>query len=260
MVKKTKIQMGMPVAVEIVDSDDEKDLTFVFNYFQEIDTVFSTYKKDSEISKFNRGELAEKDLSKEVKEVLKLCEATKKETNGYFDAWRDGYLDPSGLVKGWAIYNASAILKEKGFKNFYIDGGGDIQIIGQKFPQGDYLPRRVAKIKNQKWTVGIRNPFNIKEIVKVLSFTDCGIATSGTYERGEHIYNPKTGKIQNEIVSFTVVGPNVYEADRFATACFAMGRKGMELIASKESLEGYMIDRDGIATFTPGFEKYVVGA
>src|SRR4029078_5463526 len=110
--------------------------------------------------------------------------------------------------------NAAALLKEKGFANFYVDAGGDI--LSQGFNK-----------ENKKWRIGIKNPFDIREIVKVLKITNQGIATSGNYERGEHIYNPITGKIQNEIVSLTVIGPNVYEADRFATAAFAMGKKGI---------------------------------
>src|SRR5579871_1456007 len=59
----------------------------------------------------------------------------------------------------------------------YVDAGGDVQVMG-KNAQGD------------NWRVGIRNPFNAQQIVKTLALTDCGIATSGTYIRGDHIYNP----------------------------------------------------------------------
>jgi len=56
----------------------------------------------------------------------------------------------------------------------------------------------------------------------------------------------------------TVIGPNVYEADRFATAAFAMGRKGIEFIEKLVDFEGYMIDAQARATFTSGFERYVL--
>ncbi len=68
------------------------------------------------------------------------------------------------------------------------------------------------------------------EIVKVLAISDRGVATSGTYIRGQHIYNPVTGGLPDpEIVSITVIGPDIYEADCYATAAFAMGRKGSAL-------------------------------
>ena len=157
-----------------------------------------------------------------------------------------GKIDPSGLVKGWAIQKASNILTEKGFKNFYVEAGGDIQVQGNN-------------ADNKPWNVGIKNPFNQKEIVKVVYLHNQGMATSGTYIRGQHIYNPfKANELLNNIVSLTVIGPNVYEADRFATAAFAMGKEGINFIESLKGFEGYMINKEGLATMTSGFDKYTV--
>jgi thiamine biosynthesis lipoprotein len=94
--------------------------------------------------------------------------------------------------------------------------------------------------------------------VKRLAVSGHGVATSGTYERGYHIYNPKTGKTVRDIVSLTVIGPNILEADRFATAAFAMGREGIRFIGSHAFLEGYMIQEDGTAVFTEGFPAFLV--
>lgn len=243
--KQTRILMGMPITVEIIGGNVTiKQIRDVFDYFKRIDRIFSTYKKESEISKINRNEIKKKDYSRDVREVFRLSEKTKQETNGYFDIWRHGSLDPSGLVKGWAVRNASKILRKKGFNNFYIDAGGDIQVEGYNKT-------------NKKWRVGVKNPFKQDQIVKVVCLTNQGIATSGTYIRGQHVYDPIAGKEQKDIVSLTVIGPNVYEADRFATAAFAMGRKGIEFISIQPGLEGYMIDRDGVATFTKGFEQFI---
>ena len=153
----------------------------------------------------------------------------------------------TGLVKGWSIHNAAKILKKEGLKNFYIDAGGDVEVCGQ------HSERKL-------WKIGIRNPFsqNKSDIVKVLLLSNIGIATSGTYIRGQHIYNPKEkNAIIAEIVSLSVLGPNVYEADRFATAAFAMGKEGIHFIERLPGFEGYMIDANGIATMTTGFTKYV---
>ncbi|MER9313470.1 FAD:protein FMN transferase [Mesorhizobium australicum] len=81
-----------------------------------------------------------------------------------------------------------------------------------------------------------------------------GVATSGTYVRGQHIYNPHGigGWIQ-DIVSLTVIGADVLEADRFATAAFAMGRDGILFIEQAPGLEGYLVDANGRATPTTGF-------
>ncbi len=244
--KQTRLLMGMPITVEVVDATvAQEDLDKVFAYFVEVDDRFSTYKETSEISKINRGELLPAHYSEEMKSVLVLSEQTKKETDGYFDIRCDGICDPSGIVKGWAIQNAANILKARGWRNFYIDAGGDVQIAGYK--------------DSQPWRVGIRNPFNRAENVKILALTERGVATSGTAIRGQHIYDPYNPRRPIlDVVSITVVGANVYEADRFATAAFAMGTRGIQFIEKLAGFEGYMIDAHARATFTSGFERYVL--
>ena len=236
--------MSMPVVVEIVDQGATGEVfEEIFNYLISIDNRFSVYKKDSEITLYNEGKISKENLSEEMREVFELSEKTKNETGGFFDIEYEGKIDPSGLVKGWAIHNAAEILRKKGFKNFYVEIAGDIEVAG-------------LNKENKKWAIGIRNPFNKQENVKIVYLSDKGIATSGNYERGEHIYNPKDKKRANEIESITIIGPNVYEADRFATACFAMGKNGIEFIRNLADFEGYMIGHNKIATFTGDFEQY----
>jgi thiamine biosynthesis lipoprotein len=241
--------MGMPITVEIVDAAATPEASAaVFGYFDAVDRTFSTYKADSEISRLNRKEITFAQAGAEVQTILALAEQTRQETDGYFDIWRNGTCDPSGIVKGWAIYHAAEMLRRRGFENFYIDAGGDIEAVGKNS-------------RGQNWRVGIRNPFNLHEIVKTLAVSNCGVATSGTDIRGQHIYNPKNAaQSLTDILSLTVIGPNVYEADRFATAAFAMGREGIYFIERLVGFEGYMIDRDRRATFTSGFSKYVYTA
>ncbi len=236
--------MGMPITVEIVDAPDDDVINSVFDYFQQVDDQFSPYKDTSELAKVNDG-LPRRKWSKKMKEIIQLCDQTKKETKGYFDIRHNDKIDPSGLVKGWAIQQAAQLISDSGLTNFYIEAGGDIQTSG-------------VSADNAPWTVGIRNPFNTEEIVKIVSLSGQGIATSGTYIRGEHIYNPhQTTPIANPVKSFTVIGPNIYEADRFATAAFAMGDSGVHFIESLPGFEAYSITYQQIATLTTGFEKYV---
>jgi thiamine biosynthesis lipoprotein len=240
--KRTELIMGMPVTIAIPDAADQA-ADVAFDYFRTVDERFSTYKETSEITAINNG-LPKSRWSSDMREVMRLCEETKRQTQGFFDISRDGKLDPSGLVKGWAIRNAAELLRKNGHKNFYIDAGGDIQPHGRN-PRGE------------RWRFGIRNPFNRDEVVKTIRVSDEGVATSGIYVRGQHIYNPlEPQKTINEIMSLTVIGPNIYEADRHATAAFAMGRAGIRFVDATPGLEGYMIDVDGIATMSQGFERY----
>lgn len=243
--KQTRILMGMPVSFEVVDAGAPPDLCDeVFAYFEYVDEKFSTYKDLSEISLINRGALTVEESSLDMRTVFHLAEEMKLRTNGYFDIRHDGRYDPSGLVKGWAVSNAAAKVRERGYENFYVEAGGDFQAVG-KNSQG------------QDWRVGIRSPFNLHEIVKVLSISGRGVATSGTSIRGQHIYNPlEPGLPLTEVVSLTVIGPDVYEADCLATAAFAMGREGIHFIASQPGFEGYQIGADRQATFTSGFMRY----
>jgi thiamine biosynthesis lipoprotein len=246
--KEIRSLMDMPITVEIVDAKaTRQDIDAVFDYFVYVDETFSTYKKGSEISRINRGEILPTDFSADMREIFRLAEETKRQTNGYFDIKNTkGTIDPSGLVKGWAIYNAAKILEGRGLVDFFVDIGGDIEAKGRN-------------ADGHVWCVGIQNPFKkTTDVIKVLEISDRGVATSGTYLRGQHIYNPHAKKqTLDEIVSLTIIGPNVYEADRFATAAFAMGKFGINFIELLPGFEGYSIDSEGQATMTSGFEKYV---
>lgn len=242
---ETRLIMGMPITIEIV-GDDGSATEAAFQYFRDVDARFSPFNPVSELARMNMGEIGEGELSAEMMEVLTLSELTRHETNGYFDVRRpDGRVDPSGLVKGWAIRNAGRLVEASGRRNYCLEAGGDIQCRGHN-EQG------------QRWRVGIRNPFAADEVVKILVPGDSGVATSGAYVRGRHIYDPVGGGAASEdIASITVVGTDIYEADRFATAAFAMGRGGIAFIEDTKGLEAYAIDRDGIATMSSGFTRIV---
>ena len=243
--KKEGISMGMPVTLQVIDPHvREKDFDEAFQYFDAIDKRFSPYKKNSELSRINDGTIAPEQYSKEMQKILALCEQTHQETNGYFDIRLNGTLDTSGLVKGYAIWQAAEQLLNKGFMNMYIEIGGDIQVYG-------------TDEHRNPWAIGIRNPFQKDEIIKVVHLTNAGIATSGTSEQGTHIYDPIHKKDADEIASITVIADTIYDADRFATAAFAMGESGISWINSKQRYEGYAVGKDKKAYYTNGFSRYV---
>jgi FAD:protein FMN transferase len=245
--RDTRILMGMPITVEICDGAPPDLLESIFDYFDAVDRKFSLYKPTSEISAYNRGDIAIENLSRDMREVFAIADRTKSDTAGYFEMRRpDGMTDPSGIVKGWAVRNAAARICGTGVRDFCVEAGGDIQMGGKNEDGED-------------WRIGIRNPFVEHEIVKAIAMTDRGLATSGTYVRGQHIYDPHnpTGPIEN-VVSLTVIAPDVLEADRFATAAFAMGEDGIYFIEQQPELEGYVINANGTATQTTGFGAYVI--
>lgn len=246
--KLSRTYMTMPCIVEIVDEHaDVKDIEAVFDYFKHIDETFSYFKPTSELTAINTGTLKLEDASAEMREVFALSMKTKEETDGFFDIKKpDGTFDTSGLVKGLAVHRGALLLKQRGYKNYCVEIAGDMEVAGHNEDGGP-------------WVIGIQNPFNLSEIIKRVAITDKGIATSGTYQRGSHIYNPKnwSDKIEN-IVGLTVIGPNVYEADRFATACYAMGEEGIYFLEYLDGFEGYLVGSNGIAMMTTGFAKYII--
>ena len=232
--------MGMPVTIDVRDGDP-RDLDTAFAELRAIDEGFSPFKVTSEVSRINAGALALADASPLMREVLELCTAFRETTRGYFDPWHDGRLDPSGLVKGWALARASRILEDRGHRSYFVDGAGDVVARGGP---SDGVP----------WRVGIRHPVERDKVARVVLARDRAVATSGTYEKGPHIYDPHTGRPATELVSLTVVGPDIVGADVFATAAFAMGLAGLEFVEGQPGYEAYAITPDLRGSWTSGFD------
>lgn len=236
----------MPITLAVLgDAVEAHHLDTVFDHFTSIDARFSPFRADSELARLNRGEVDLDDCSAPMREVLDLCDRTKKDTLGYFNIRRpDGRLDPSGVVKGWAVLGAARLLAAMGFTDFYVDAGGDIQAAGHNEA-------------GEAWRIGIRSPFNLDRLVKRICPHGAGVATSGNYLQGAHIYDPHSGKAPaGNVVSLTVIGRDVLEADRYATAAFAMGRDGIVFLEGVPEIEAYEIDATGQARMTSGWARY----
>jgi thiamine biosynthesis lipoprotein len=239
--------MGMPVSIDIRDpslSSAELDeaVAACVRWLHWVDEVFSTYKEDSQISRLGRGELELKDCSPEVGQVLARCEELRQETGGYFDVLASGQLDPSGLVKGWAVERASALL---GSARHCINAAGDVALVGGAVP-------------GRPWHVGIAHPLVARSFCTVVAITDGAVATSGTAERGLHVLDPHTGRPADALASVTVVGPALATADAYATAALAMGLDAPGWLETLADHEAYVVDATGHFWATPGFSRYAV--
>lgn len=244
--------MGMPIGIDVRDARvDPSALDEAFDWFRWVDATFSPYKPDSEISRINRGELEVPDSHPEVRTILLWCDELRRETDGYFDIHTDHLpvtggpgIDPSGLVKGWAVDRAAAILEAAGAENFSVNAGGDIRL------QGGALPEPV-------WRVGIRHPIEHDKVAAVIETADLAVATSGTYERGEHIVDPHTGGAPAGLLSVTIVGSDLATADAYATAAFAMGEGAAEWVPRLFGYEAMLITVDHTVLKTRWFPSSV---
>src|ERR1035441_4121403 len=166
-----------------------------------LDDRFSRWNAESELPRRRAGDVAESSIL--MDEVMELCAHACNSSEGYFDPWAmPGGFDPTGLVKGWSAERALSILALRGITAALINAGGDVCV----------LP-------GTTYQVGIRHPQDRDALCGVVPTTSA-IATSGIYERGDHVINPFGGDVA--AVSATVVGGRLAPADALATA-FAVG-------------------------------------
>ena len=211
--------MGTVFSVDVRDRGEwSAAIDDLVDWLHRVDEVFSPFKPGSDVSRLARGELRLADADPEVRTVLELCAEVSATTEGTFTALVDGRIDPTGLVKGWAVERASALLRRHGSANHAVNGGGDVQLAGEAAP-------------GRPWTVGIVDPNDRTRVLTTVEGRDFAVASSGPAERGAHIRDPFTGRPAAGLAGTTVVGPSLTRADAYATAAFVMGRDAVRWIA-----------------------------
>ncbi|MER7721304.1 FAD:protein FMN transferase [Streptomyces flaveolus] len=198
-----------------------------------VDEVFSTYREDSQVSRLACGELTLAQCVPEVAEVLELAAEAERVSGGWFSPSYRGRLDPTGIVKGWAVERAARLVAGAGVSGVSVNGGGDVQMLGTP---GARRP----------WRVGVADPLRpggLAAVVSAAGARELAVATSGTAERGAHIVDPRTGRSAvTDLVAVTVVAPRLTWADCWATAAFAMGsREGLRWLESLDGVEGLLM-------------------
>jgi thiamine biosynthesis lipoprotein len=206
--------------------------------------MFSTFRCTSEISRINTGELDPSAASTEVREVLAACAYLERDSHGVFRIHppeRPAMIDPAGFVKGWATDRAARVLSDAGLENWCVNVGGDLLTRGR--PRAD-----------RGWRVAIRDPAAERGLALVVEASDLAVATSGTYERGDHVWDGRRGTRPQLLGSLTVVGPQLAWADAFATIGFVMGGAGVEWVAAHTDYHALAIAHDGSPFASPGFD------
>lgn len=210
--------MGIPMSVDIRDPGDAAPAAErAFAVLRDADRRFSAYRPDSEVSRANAsgGDVAGR--SDDFREVVAIGEAAARASGGAFRIRRpDGTWDLDGVVKGWAAARAARELDAAGVRDYCLNAGGDVAVSGSP---GDGRP----------WTVGIRSPHSPTAMLAALSLRSGAVATSGAYERGDHIVDGRDGSPARGLLSATVVADDLTTADVWATAVFALGAAGIPL-------------------------------
>jgi thiamine biosynthesis lipoprotein len=234
--------MGMPVTLALrgQHAHDRTGLAAwseVMESLREVDRIFSTYRPDSEISHLGNGTLERHEASSIVEEVLALGERARIESSGAFDIWlpdAEGTkrLDPSGVVKGWAVERAARILEDLDRTDYCLSAGGDMVC-------------RTRDLDSAGWRIGIEDPHDPTRLLAVVPVTNGAVATSGTTHRGAHLVDARTGQAPVGIASVTVITESLTWADIDATAAYAHGPDAARWLSTRPDRTGLIVWADG---------------
>jgi len=252
--------MGTIVTIQVVRSspDVESAIDRAFGWFHEIEERCSRFNERSELRQLTAQTGVAVPASAILYETVRFALMVAEETGGAFDAtagnsteprsYRDVQLDPDrrtitlrrpltldlgAVAKGLAVDTAARELEP--FQDFVIDAGGDLYLGG-------------SNEQGEAWSVGIRHPRRDDELIDSLRVSNQAVCTSGDYERGRHILDPRTGTPPEAVASATVVASGAMLADALATAAFVLGpEEGIQLL-NRMGVEGLIV--------TPELERY----
>jgi thiamine biosynthesis lipoprotein len=242
--------MGTAVVTDVRTAVRADAVDEAMGFLHWVDATFSVYRRESEVSRIGRGGLDTDEAEVAVREVLTTCTELRSLTEGWFDheprfpgARR---LDPSAYVKGWAVDRAVEILADAGAGRLSMSAGGDVAVLaGQQ--------------SEAAWRVAIQHPERRDAIVAVVGLSSGGIATSGLYERGRHIWHPAGAAHTRKLASVSVVGPELGIADALATAVFAAGDPTAGWLDRFPAYGVIAVDAGGMLWASPGVELLDAG-
>jgi thiamine biosynthesis lipoprotein len=241
--------MGMPISLALRgrSADDAAGWAAwaaAVAVLRDVDRVFSTYRPDSVVSRLGRGELVLDDCPPEVAEVLALGAAAEHESGGAFAVRRVGpdgdvLLDPSGVVKGWAVERAAQPLRALADTDFCLSAGGDLLC-------------RTLDPDAAPWRIGIEDPRDPARLLAVVPVATGAVATSGTAHRGQHLVDARTGRPPEGVASVTVIAGSLTTADIDATSAYVQGQSAAAWLAGRPGRTGLVVWADGSTTTVTG--------
>jgi thiamine biosynthesis lipoprotein len=252
---RSELVMDTLVTMNVARSGAEAAIERAFGWFHEIEERCTRFDQRSELMQLTSQIGAAVPVSSLLFESVQFALRLAEETAGAFDptighemekrgfnrehrtgeiirtaiagedqvSYRDVHLDPGhrtiqlqrpiildlgAVVKGLAIDMAARELEP--FTDFSINAGGDLYLGG-------------CNSEGTPWRVGIRHPRRDDAVIYELGASNQAVCTSGVYERGRHILDPRTGAPAESVASATVIAPNAMLADALSTAAFVLG-------------------------------------
>jgi thiamine biosynthesis lipoprotein len=295
--ERTEAIMGTRCYVQLWADDPDKGnaaLDAVMDELRRIDNLMSHYKPESQLSQINAHANQEPvQVDKELFDLIKLSTHYSEITEGAFDItyasvgylynyplhirpneaqiqaalpavnWRNlifdeqnhtirfGHpgmrIDLGGIGKGYAADRGAEILKARGISNAIVTAGGDTRILGDR--------------RGRPWLVAIRHPDNPAKVVTRIPLEDCGVSTSGDYERFfdedgvryHHIIDPHTGHSASKVRSATIIAPTATQTDGMSKTAFVLGAdKTLEIINRMPEYDAVFVKPDGQVLYSNG--------
>jgi FAD:protein FMN transferase len=274
--------MGTLVTIEVLRADCEEAVERAFGWFFEIEERCTRFKESSELMQLTAQAGAAVEVSPILYEAVRFALSVAEESGGAFDptvghrmeargfnrehrtgeivrsaveddvirgdeevSYQDIQLDPEhstitlrrrltldlgSVAKGLAVDTAARELAP--FRDFAIDAGGDLYLGG-------------FDSRGEPWSVGIRHPRRDRELIDSVRVSNKAVCTSGDYERGPHILDPRPGHPETAAVaSATVIAEGAMLADALATAAYVMGPKDGIQFLTRMGVEGLIVTAD----------------
>lgn len=230
----------------------ESAVAVVEGIFTGLDLTFSLYREGSEASRLARGDLTLAYASESMQDRYAEASEWRLATEGAFTAERpDGTLDLSGIVKAHAMRESALSLSALGLQDWCLNAGGDVLVSGSPSPE------QTASEASEPWVAGIVDPFDRQELLGAYRLSGLhgmtALATSGSAERGEHIWAVGAGR--PEFLQVSVAAQDIVTADVLATAIVAGGTHTLDQAVARWGVEVLAVSRNGALLATPGFRN-----
>ncbi|MDA0344493.1 MAG: FAD:protein FMN transferase [Proteobacteria bacterium] len=221
---------GTTYSVKYTENIDPNTMqNLVADELNRLDLIFSTYKLDTEIQRYNANPSME-GWSRDFENVYNLAFVVAAQSKGTFDPVSEEGLDYSGIAKGYAVDKVAELLEKNDIANYFVEIGGEISAKGSKY--------------SEPWVFGVEIPSE-DENGAYMAFkvpeTGISVATSGEYREPGHIW----GAGPRDIVSVTVADADAASADAWATALYVAGAEEGIALAEANDLAVFFILLDG---------------
>jgi thiamine biosynthesis lipoprotein len=276
--------LGANVSITALHADEataQRALKAAFAELEQIESVMSLYRPESQICRLNRHSVLEAPDAQFL-EVLRFAAQVAEKSAGAFDmtvqplwalkgaapdaavlskvGWQRVHLSPervqmekgmaitlNGIAQGYATDAALRVLRQHGVQHALIDAG-ELAGMGQS-------------LRGRPWSIGIQHPRDRAAFAAMAELPDRALATSGDYETAfsgdfsrHHIIDPRSGLSPAELASVTIAAPDAMTADALSTAIFVLGSKrGLELLHAFPGTDALLISKKGQRHATAGF-------